>query len=93
MCLFPFSLRDGTRGLLQLLQPGIINTWEELTQRFLSNFFPPTKTYQLRGEIVQFRQMDFKSLYEEWERFKDLLRHCPHHGYQEWFQIQLSTMG
>ena len=33
--------------------------------------------------------MDFEPFYEAWERFKDLLRHCPQHGYEEWFQIQL----
>ena len=34
--MFPFSLRDKPRGWLQSLQPGNINTWEELAQRFLS---------------------------------------------------------
>ena len=47
----------------------------------------------MRGEITQFRQLDFEPLYEGWERFKDLLRHCPQHGYQEWFQVQLFYNG
>ena len=85
MHLFPFSLRDKARGWLQSLQPGSINTWEELAQRFLSKFFPQSKTSQLRGEISQFRQMDFEPLYKAWECFKDLLRHCSQHDYQEWF--------
>ena len=56
MHLFLFSLRDKVRGWLQSLQPGSINTWEELAQRFLSKFFPPpSKTSQMRGEIAQFR--------------------------------------
>ena len=55
MRLFSFSLRDKARGWLQSLQPGSINTWEELAQRFLSKFFPLSKTSQLRGEIAQFR--------------------------------------
>ena len=93
MHLFPFSLRDKARGWLQSLLPGSINTQEELAQRFLSKFFPPSKTSQLRGEIAQFRQMDFKPLYKAWECFKDFLRHCPQHGYQEWFQIQLFYNG
>ena len=37
--------------------------------------------------------MDFEPLYEAWERFKDLIRRCPQHGYQEWFQIQLFYKG
>ena len=93
MHLFPFSLRDKARGWLQSLQPSSVNTWEELAQRFLSKFFPPSKTSQLRGQIAQFRQMDFEPLYEAWECFKDFLRHCPQHGYQEWFQIQLFYNG
>ena len=64
MRLFPFSLRDKARGWLQSLQPSSINTWEEFSQRFLSKFFPPSKTSQLRGEIAHFRQMDFELLYK-----------------------------
>ena len=77
MRLFPFSLRDNARGWLQSLQPGSINTWEELAHRFLSKFFPTSKTSQLRGEIAQYRQLDFEPLYEAWVCFKDLLQHCP----------------
>ena len=61
MWLFPFSLRDKARGWLP---SGSINTWEELAQRFLSKFFPPSKTSKLKGEIAQFRQLDFETLYE-----------------------------
>ena len=32
-------------------------------------------------------------MYKAWEPFKDLLRRCPQHGYQEWFQIQLFYNG
>jgi len=91
--LFPFSLRDRARGWLQSVQSRSINTWEDLAQRFLIKFFPPSKTSQLRGEIAQFRQLDFEPLYEAWERFKDLIRRCPQHGYQDWFQIQLFYNG
>ena len=91
--LFPFSLKDKAKGWLQSSQQGNINTWEELAQRFISKFFPASKTSQLSGEIAQFRQLDFEPLYEAWERFKDLLRRRPQHGYQEWFQIQLFYNG
>ena len=29
-----------------------------------------------------------ESLYEAWERYKDLLRKCPHHGLPVWLQVQ-----
>ena len=29
-----------------------------------------------------------QSLYDAWERFKELLRRCPHHGLPTWLQVQ-----
>ena len=93
MRLFLFSLKYKALGWLQSLQPSSVATWEELAQKFLTKFFPPSKTSHLRGEVAQFRQKDFKPLYEAWERFKDLIWRCPQHGYQDWFQIQLFFNG
>ncbi|KAL5574885.1 hypothetical protein UlMin_016584 [Ulmus minor] len=76
---FPFSLRDKAKEWLNSLPPGSITTWNELVQKFLSKFFPPTKTAKLRNEITYFTQYDQESLYEAWERFKEMLRKCPHH--------------
>ncbi|KAG8478204.1 hypothetical protein CXB51_027988 [Gossypium anomalum] len=33
-------------------------------------------------------QMDLETLYDAWERYKDLLRRCPHHGLPLWLQVQ-----
>ena len=33
-------------------------------------------------------QYDQKSMYEAWERYKDLLRKCTHHELPGWLQIQ-----
>ncbi|XP_062103914.1 uncharacterized protein LOC133815042 [Humulus lupulus] len=60
-----------------------------MAKKFLTKFFPPSKTSQLRAEITQFRQMDFEQLYEAWDRFKEMLRKCPQHGIEDWFQVQL----
>ncbi|KAG8491410.1 hypothetical protein CXB51_014616 [Gossypium anomalum] len=32
--------------------------------------------------------MDLETLYDAWERFKDPLRRCPHHGLPLWLQVQ-----
>ncbi|KAG8488609.1 hypothetical protein CXB51_016603 [Gossypium anomalum] len=32
--------------------------------------------------------MDLETLYDAWERFKELLRRCPHHGLPLWLQVQ-----
>ena len=43
--LFSFFFRDKARGWLQSLQPGSIGSWEELAQKFLTKFFPPSKLH------------------------------------------------
>ncbi|GJS47944.1 zinc finger, CCHC-type containing protein [Tanacetum coccineum] len=52
---------------------GSISTWEDLTTRFLSQFFPPGRTAKLRNDILMFQQHQGESLSEAWNRFKDLL--------------------
>ncbi|XP_073014575.1 uncharacterized protein [Primulina eburnea] len=44
-------------------------------------------------EISTFRQSDFEQLYEAWERYKELLRRCPNHGFEDWVQIELFYNG
>ncbi|XP_073317249.1 uncharacterized protein [Primulina huaijiensis] len=91
--LFPFSLRGQSRGWLQSLPLGSITTWQELATKFLSKYFPPAKSAQLKIEISTFRQTDFEQLYEAWERYKELLRRCPNHGFEDWVQIELFYNG
>nr|GFA32099.1 hypothetical protein [Tanacetum cinerariifolium] len=51
------------------------------------NFFPHSKMTNLRNEITRFQQRFDESFYEAWERFNDLLRACPHHGFSELHQL------
>jgi len=62
--------------------------WDELTKAFLARFFPPSKTTSLRNQVTSFSQREDETLYKAWERFKDLLRLCPHHGLQKWMVVQ-----
>ncbi|GKA70638.1 reverse transcriptase domain-containing protein [Tanacetum coccineum] len=50
---------------------------------FINQFFPPSKTTNLRNEITNFQQRFDESFNEAWDLFKDLLRACPHHGFSE----------
>nr|GEY74937.1 DNA-directed DNA polymerase [Tanacetum cinerariifolium] len=50
-------------------------------------FFPPSKTTNLRNEITRFQQTFHESFNEAWDRFNDLLRACPHHGFSELHQL------
>nr|GEU71243.1 hypothetical protein [Tanacetum cinerariifolium] len=56
-----------------------ILTWEDLVSKFINQFFPPSKTTYLRNEITNFLQKPNETFNEACERFKDLLRQCPHH--------------
>nr|GFA17102.1 hypothetical protein [Tanacetum cinerariifolium] len=46
-----------------------------------------SKTTYLRNEITNFLQKPNEMFNEAWERFKDLLRQCPHHGFSELHQL------
>nr|GEX16038.1 reverse transcriptase domain-containing protein [Tanacetum cinerariifolium] len=41
----------------------------------------------LRNEIFNFQQRFDESFHEAWDRYKDLLRVCPHHGFTELHQL------
>ncbi|GJR07185.1 zinc finger, CCHC-type containing protein [Tanacetum coccineum] len=55
MRLFQFSLRDQASNWLERLLVGSITTWEDLTTRFLAQFFPPGRTEKLRNDILMFQ--------------------------------------
>ena len=82
--LFPFSLRDKAKAWLNSLPAGSITTWDMIGQRFLAKYFPPSKTAKMRNDITNLVQAEMESLYEAWERFKELLRRCPHHALPIW---------
>ncbi|XP_062104022.1 uncharacterized protein LOC133815169 [Humulus lupulus] len=86
--LFPYSLRDRARAWLNSLPSDSVSTWQDLAERFLMKYFSPTKNAKLRNEITSFQQLDEESLYEAWERFKELLRKCPHHGIPHCIQME-----
>nr|GEY85789.1 reverse transcriptase domain-containing protein [Tanacetum cinerariifolium] len=67
--------------------PHSILTWEDLVSKFINKFFPPSKTTYLRNEIINFLQKPNETFNEAWERFKDLLRQCRHHGFSELHQL------
>ena len=78
--LFPYSLKDKAKSWLNSLEPNSIHTWNEVAEKFLAKYFPPIKNARMRNDITSFRQRDSESLFEAWERWKELLRKCPHHG-------------
>ncbi|GJZ13521.1 zinc finger, CCHC-type containing protein [Tanacetum coccineum] len=45
---------------------GSISTWEDLTTRFLAQFFPSGRTTKLRDDILMFQQHQGESLSKAW---------------------------
>nr|GEW38430.1 reverse transcriptase domain-containing protein [Tanacetum cinerariifolium] len=87
LMLFPFSLARAARRWLKKEPPRSILTWEDLVSKFINEFFPPSRTENLRNEISNFQQRFDESFHEAWDRYKDLLRACPHHGFAELHQL------
>ena len=77
--LFPFSLTHEAESWFYTLKTHSIHTWDEMCLKFLSKYFPYTKTMQFRRDILNFRQLHRESVFEAWERFKYLLQRCPDH--------------
>lgn len=78
--LFPFSLRDRARSWLDSLPENSIITWNDLKKVFLARYFQPSKIVVLRNQITIFTQHGGESLFDAWERYKELLRACTHHS-------------
>ncbi|GJX39413.1 zinc finger, CCHC-type containing protein [Tanacetum coccineum] len=68
LCLFQFSLHDQASNWLERLPAGSITTWEDLTTRFLAQFFLAGRTAKLRNDILMFEQHHRESLSEAWTR-------------------------
>jgi hypothetical protein len=86
--LFPYTLEGRAEDWLASLPPGSITSWTQLSNAFLDEYFPPELTSRFRDDITSFRQHPSESLFETWNRFKDLLRKCPHHGIPLWQLVQ-----
>nr|GEY14257.1 hypothetical protein [Tanacetum cinerariifolium] len=87
LMLFPFSLEGAAWIWLEKEPPRSILTWQDFVTKFINQFFPPSKKTNLRNEITRFQQRFDESFYEAWDRFNDLLRACPQHGFSELHQL------
>jgi len=85
--LFPFSLRDRASAWFHSFEVGSITSWDQMRKAFPAPFFPPSKTAKLRDQITRLTQKDGESLYDAWERFKEMLKICPRHGLEKWLIV------
>ncbi|GJZ75528.1 zinc finger, CCHC-type containing protein [Tanacetum coccineum] len=78
-------IHEGYKNIIELPEG---NNVEDLTTRFLAQFFPPRRTAKLRNDILMFQQHQGES-HSNSTRFKDLLQKVPHHGIDLWLQVQI----
>ncbi|GJT60301.1 reverse transcriptase domain-containing protein [Tanacetum coccineum] len=77
--LFLFSLTHEAESWFYTLKTHSIHTWEDMVFKFLSKYFPYSRTLQLKTEILNFWQLPTESVFESWERFKSCLQKCLDH--------------
>ena len=70
------------------LYAGSIRTWPELRKKFLERYFLASRAVNIRKEISGIRQGNGETLYEYWERFKQLCASCPQHQISDQLLIQ-----
>nr|XP_021860992.1 uncharacterized protein LOC110800007 [Spinacia oleracea] len=88
--LFGIRLRDKAQTWLNDVKE---TEWSAISQAFLEEFFPPTKTAEIRHKLTTFTQEPGESLREAWDRFKALQRSCPDHNIEKWFLVQIFYPG
>nr|GEU65995.1 DNA-directed DNA polymerase [Tanacetum cinerariifolium] len=87
LMMFPYSLEGSARVWYDKEPHNSILTWEDLVNKSVNQFFPPSRTTYLKNEISRFTQRFEDTFGEAWERFKEMLRACPYHGFTELAQI------
>ncbi|GJY46664.1 hypothetical protein Tco_0435727 [Tanacetum coccineum] len=73
---FPMSLTEAASRWVRNKPSGSITTWEDLKRKFLSKYCPPARTGKKTEEINNFQQEPDETLYQAYERFKELLMKC-----------------
>ncbi|XP_008229105.1 PREDICTED: uncharacterized protein LOC103328489 [Prunus mume] len=85
---FPFTLEAKAKEWLYNLPPGSMNTWNQVKQAFLEQYFPATKAASIRKDISAIRQQHGEPFGDYYERFTHLVASCPNHQISEHLLIQ-----
>ncbi|GJY99444.1 hypothetical protein Tco_0516874 [Tanacetum coccineum] len=90
---FPMSLTRAASHWPRNEPSGSIMTWEALKKKFLSKYCPPARTAKKTEEINNFQQQPDGTLYQAWERFKELLMRCTQHYLTDMQEVILFYKG
>ncbi|CAN6685478.1 unnamed protein product [Malus baccata var. baccata] len=84
---FPFTLEAKANEWLYNLPPGSMNTWNQVKQAFLEQYFPATKAASIRKDICAIRQHG-EPFGDYYEQFTHLVASCPNHQISEHLLIR-----
>ncbi|GJS16801.1 reverse transcriptase domain-containing protein [Tanacetum coccineum] len=88
LLLFPFSLEGEARTWLDKEPPRSILTWDDLCLDIhKTNFSHFENNLPSEMNSLLFPTNPNENFQEAWERFKGLIRQCPHHGFSELHQL------
>jgi hypothetical protein len=62
--------------------------WEKCSTVFLAMFFPMSRTNALRARILNFQQSSMETIPKAWERLRDYIQACLHHGIENLLVLQ-----
>ena len=79
MRFFPFTLKERAKEWFFTLGREF-DSWRDMEDAFLRKYYSVGKTSAVRRAIREFSQGLGEVFYEAWERLRDLLRQCTHHG-------------
>jgi Retrotransposon gag protein len=88
LALFSFTLKDRAKMWFNSLLRDSVGTQPNLSNLFLSKFFPHKRTAKIRAQISVFRQVVDESMSEVWKRYRELLNSCPHHNIPDWMIVE-----
>nr|XP_028949320.1 uncharacterized protein LOC103415785 [Malus domestica] len=90
---FPFTLEVKAKEWLYNLPPGSMNTWNQVKQAFLEQYFLAIKAASIRKDICAIRQQHGEPFGDYYERFTHLAASCSNHQISEHLLIQYFYKG
>ena len=91
--LFSFSLVNEAKRWLHSFKGNSLRTWEEVVENFVNKYFPESKTIEGKIKVSSFHQFPNESLNEALDRFGELFRKTPTHGFSEPIQLNIFIDG
>ncbi|XP_061363509.1 uncharacterized protein LOC133307102 [Gastrolobium bilobum] len=91
--LFPFALKGKALNWLERQPARSIPSWENLSNKFFAEFFSMERYNQMVNDITNFTQAKGETMCAACNRFKDLMRRCPHYPMTNGDQVRIFFNG